>query len=446
MKYSNQVFIFSVLLFIDVTLSTCNEASDTEPFLLPIPNLDSAMEGYDPFNADPHVRPDPGVRNQIFEATRKLSNGQLVVNEFLDKAREDIHCDMEFFSRTIDSYTHFRAEKSESTDFSRDRSMEASVGVAGFDFGASMGRGKEKQESEQAFIEFYKKGQGEMMVVKAECITHSVSISSFYKPKFTPAFEEALRALHLAATRPGHEEDSEIFKNFVASYGTHFMKSAYLGSKLVFQKLFSNKSETFEAQQEREECMSRSVNRGLNAGWRENSVSTSFEKSSEECGDSAIGAEYKFYKTFSAIKIIAIGSLPPTDIHEWAEHAKASPTPIKFTLEKISFLFRPGWIDSISLDPEFPCKEYLNASAIYQYFEEKCAKYCEILQGEENCDFVNQGCGINSRCPLDTTCINVQNENYPSGYMCHKPYGNYKRNLHKKMYVVILIHNVQNNI
>ena len=405
-----------VFLFLGISLVACQEICGTDPWLTPIPNLNSAMEGFDPFMSDPFVNPDPGARNQIFEPMHYLPDGKLGVNGFLDRAREDIHCDSEFFGKTLKNYESYRAEKSSSYTFSEEKSKSF--------FSKSRGRGTEESSSEQSLIEFYKEGEGEVVTVKVECITHSVGISPFHKPKFTEAFEYALRYLHLAATRPGYEEDSEIFAKFVATYGTHFMQNTYLGARLVYEKRFANRSVNANAQQEREECVAESAQRSSGVGTRLFGGASSFQKSSKECGSSSTGASQGKSGSFESKKIVTIGSLPSSTFQLWAESAKLSPVPIRFMLEKISTLFKPEWINTIPLDVQYPHRENLNATALYNYFEGKSEEYCEIITGEE-CNFADKGCGINSDCSVGTTCINIDNKNHTDGYMCLKPYGKY---------------------
>lgn len=73
--------LLATLLMID-----SEGASESNRWITPIPNLDAAMEGFNPIMSNHLERPDPGFRNQIFEPMRVLPDGRVGVNSFIDKS------------------------------------------------------------------------------------------------------------------------------------------------------------------------------------------------------------------------------------------------------------------------------------------------------------------------------------------------------------------------
>ena len=58
----------------------------------------------------------------------------------------------------------------------------------------------------------------------------------------------------------------------------------------------------------------------------------------------------------------------------------------------------------------------LNGSLIQRFFKEKLDEYCTVVLGEETCSLKEErGCGINSKCPNEKTCIAADNE---FGFQC----------------------------
>ena len=416
---SSLFWLLSLLL-----LAHCYGESDQEAtWVTPIPNLNSAMEGFDPFSSNPFERPDPGSRGQIFEPFEELDDGRVVINSFIDKLREDIHCDTDFSGTTIRNYHQYRMKKTANYKFSTKAAAKVSAGGWFFNFKASFGFGVSGSGSERNTFNYFQAGVGEIVESTAECVTHTVSLSSFIKPTFTKAFIRSLRSLHMAAVgRLDKAESTDVFIEFVKDYGTHYMKKTSLGSKLIFEKQFSSFSNSYEQESERQNCIAASARGSLGGGvGRFFSAEMSFSASSKKCAGSSYGTSSGHGSRYQREKIVTIGTLPTANLEVWAESAKDSPVPVRFELETISFLFKDDWLSSIPVDPRKPKEGKLNASAIHDFFEEKTSHYCELMTGQNNCDFNDKGCGLNSECPYNTKCVN--DKDAVLGYKCQRIYG-----------------------
>ena len=419
-------FSCTLLFWMLVFLYTiqCHGDSDEEysggSWVTPIPNLSSAMEGFDPFSSNPFEQPDPGSRGQIFEPFEELEDGRVAVNSFIDKLRENIHCDTDFSSTTIKDYHQYRIAKSAGYTFSSNESAQVSVGQFFFSSMSSFGFEVSQSKSERNTLDFFQAGVGEIVESVAECVTHTVSLSSFTKPTFTKSFIQSLRSLHKAATdRLDDPESTRIFTEFVKDYGTHYMKTTSLGARLIFEKRFSSSSSSYEQERERQRCIATSARRSLGGGIGASfSAETSFSVSSQKCEGPSSANNASQGNRFTGEKIITIGTLPTESLDTWAEKAKVSPVPVRVELEKISFLFKEEWLRSIAVNPKNPNEEKLNATAIYDFFEEKTSQYCQLMTGQDNCEFTDKGCGLTSNCPNNTKCIDDENE--PDGYKCQQ--------------------------
>ena len=396
----------------------CHAERNYNAWSTPIPNLNSAMEGYDPFSSNPFERSDPGSRGQIFMPIEETKDGRIVINNFIDKAREDIHCDTDFSGTTIKNYYQYRKEKTASYTFASSRSTTTGL----FNFKASFGYGNSISLNERSIFNYFRTRIGEIVESKAECITHAVSLSSFIKPTFTEAFIQSLRSLHTAATgRVDDAESARIYAEFVKDYGTHYMKTTSLGSKFIFEKRFSNFSESYKQERDRQRCVEKSAKNSLKIGFMGISVTKSFSESSKECEGNTAVKTNTIDSNFHDAEITTIGSLPTQSFETWAESAKDSPVPIRFELEKMSFLFKNEWLASIAVDQKNPDKQKLDAMAIYDFFENKTSHYCQLMTGQDNCEFDDRGCGMVSDCPYNTQCIEDKDDR--RGYKCNRQYG-----------------------
>ena len=209
------------------------------------------------------------------------------------------------------------------------------------------------------------------------------------------------------------------YKDFVNEYGTHYMKSAILGSKLIFYKGFNNRSSDYGQEKGRQNCVEGSVNKALGGGIAGIlSLLASFSPASNRCSGCSTHTSSGSSNSQTLQGIITIGTVPTTSLETWAKRATGNPVPVQFELEKISSLFRDKWLNSIEVDPRSPNNEKLHAPLLYIFFEEMSSYYCWIMTNGNSCEYNLKGCGLNSDCPYGTTCIN-DNENL-LGYRCQK--------------------------
>ena len=378
--------------------------------------LKNALYGFDPFTSNPLEWPDLGFKGQIFEPY-KFERDTRAISSFFDITRVYNHCDAQLSELTIKNYTQYREMKRNNFKFGRD----AAAKVGNFSFESSYGYGVSSSKSEEETIHFFESGIGEIVVSQAECITYTVSLSPFLKPTFTEAFIQALRELNKAALgRVSDALGKETFISFIRNYGTHYMTTTHLGSKILFEKRFGSFSRNPKQERDRKNCVRKAaveyIRRGIKLiTSRESSFSTlllnclrSFE--SAENHDSSSTSD----------KVSSFGVFPSENLIEWSEVTKETPTPVRAELESISSLFKKEWLSTIPASSS-PTLESLNASAIYNFFEVKLANYCKIMTGQDTCTYKEKGCGYNSDCPFNTKCIDENTEQL--GYKCQQEKG-----------------------
>ena len=86
-------------------------------------------------------------------------------------------------------------------------------------------------------------------------------------------------------------------------------------------------------------------------------------------------------------------------------------------LALISQLFKTQWL---SKNEEYGFSQSLDAAGIAKLFNSMASRYCEEILGmtSEECKQDLKGCGLNSNCAFDETCVNDANES--AGYRCVK--------------------------
>lgn len=419
MHKRNRIIYILLILFTIITHAHGNSSGDA--CLKRIPNINNALTGFDPLYSNPFENPDPGAKSQIFEPY-EVKDGCVKKNAFLALAEKYLHCNSDSSESTIKNYAKYREMKKSSYTFTSDTSADVSVGGAFFSFSSSFGYGATESTNELDVRNFFQNGTGELVESTAECITHKIKLSSFEKPVFTTAFITALRSLHKAATGYFNDAKSEnVFVKFADDYGTHYMKTIYLGSKLILQSRFSSFSKSQQQEKERQDCVGRSVRGRVGATYKGVSAGVSQSSSSEKCAASDSSKSSGQENSIATETIITVGNEPTSDLGEWAESVTNNPVPIQIELESILSIFEGDWLSSIAVDPFSSKFEQLNASAIHAYFKNKTANYCKLRTSQTKCEFKMVGCGLNSNCPSNTKCVNDANE--PNGYKCQQKYG-----------------------
>ena len=333
------------------------ESSDDK--ISPVFNFAEAMEGYDAVMGDPFTFPDPGKRKSLFNPLFKES-GRTYLRSFVDKIEKKNECDKEFNTLSISNAKQFMTEKSKGyTYFIDSESME------GYRSGSVV---KERDFDD-------------VIYGRANCITATVDIALFEKPVFTEKFQNALTTLYHASKKPRSERSKTTAVAFFRTFGTHFLRSSKLGSKIIFWDQFSGDTATIK-KNDFEKCITSVVNKGFAESNANNSILKEiFATNSLQCRkhirkNRNIDLHYEIIKNNG---IAVMGNLPNSSMNDWFDEANKSPVPVSFELMKISYFFRNEWLDFIHSESEG--NETLNTEFMYNFFEENLEQYCRRRSG-----------------------------------------------------------------
>jgi len=376
------------------------------------------LSGFDPIKHNPFKYPNGGFKNTLFKGLKP--DDKNAVLPFIDRSELTLSCGLTLKHKVFESFEQYKDEARSDiafvsgADTSTGYHSKAKVKVDGgkelpisveneleINFGINSGRGRGESTYEDTIKDFFRETQGEIVQMTAECITHTVAISSFAKPEFTEAFTEAIRSLHTAAKDPDSSRSNDTFRKFINDYGTHYMQHVELGSKLVFQKLFSESSRSVDEGYNRKECIKETLSstdefKFLFFGHKDQSGTKSAECNS---------TDRKIFKTkknaIDSFHIVAVGAPPTRDVEKWADHVLNSPIPINYKLQKIStMLGTEGFVDGMKVDDED-----VNGTAILNFIETKSVSYGYLILGKD-IPTPELGCGLTSNCTAADVCEN----------------------------------------
>lgn len=411
---------FTILLVILSTVASSSEAdssnSEIYAWRWSIEGLEAAMQGFDPMMSDRHKCLNPGLKNNIFVPLTEQADGSNILNPFVEDAKKIVCCSGIFNRNVIKNFNSYKSQSEfnffEDSEESKNNEMPDSLyySTRTMSFRNLSSYGRKDNNYEKNIEIFFLETRGEIIELNTECITYSVSVSSFIKPVFTRAFQEGLSKLHTAAEDPDSDASNKTFAKFVREFGTHYMKNTKLGSKIYFQKLFVFKSRDQHELIQRQECVENSARQSI----LNNSVlnwTASFREESKKCDKEAN------FGGFFLESVIPIGSFP-ANFENWSTTSTINPVPISYELDKISHITRPEWVDDIGLsdDAHDDIKwGHLNGTLISRFLEYKYTSYCQLLLGTE-CPTPKRGCGFDSYCPDGTFCVTDERE--ANNYRC----------------------------
>ena len=444
------LFIFVGLIIMKAVSQTrfC-ESDQCQTSWTPVPNMGAALVGYNPFIGNRLIpgQSDPGKRNQIFSPTTVGEDGRINVNDFLHFS-DSVNCQILDNSIVVNNYQEYRQQKSGSYSFAETFGQTSGINIPFISLLINYEKTKSSQSSSsgQSSFEreqsFFADTAGEIHMNEAKCETHRVAVDNFEKPVFTSAFISAMRSLQQAATTPASRRSKQALRRFIGGYGTHFMAETWLGATMITETKFSSASLTAADRRTRQRCVREAYSKGLNSGvnvreigvtgeapvgssgatvgasttvggWGINSGST-YSKESEKCGGSKQDLSFFDSNQFKQSVINTVGSPPLMDLDEWATQVGETPAAVRFTLKSIGDLFRPEWLDAIPLDELNPAAGNLNANLLNKFFEERVAKYCEVMLGRPCPDA--KGCGINGLCKIGEKCVDDSSNSL--GFKC----------------------------
>ena len=404
-----------------------------------IPNIESALLGYDPVKGDSFAFPNPGFKNQIFNPWQMTQNGTTVLRSFISAAHSNYNCKQDFRSTTVKNYGEYAQQKSASHSFSIGADASASGGFSIFSFHASAGYSHDENSEAKKSQKFFQETNGEISISTSQCISHTIKISSFVPPEFTDSFKQGVLKMYEEATdwdseykksrrRHGSHDErkrevstNSSFVKFVNDFGTHYLKSVHLGTKIIFQKKFSKKSRSSAHENSRNKCVSNAAHASVGGGVGGFfSADASFSTNSQDCGGESDSEKSGSEDESQSESVTTIGTLLTSNENALFNDVIQS-VPISFELDKISSLFTDEWLSFLQGPHTKSARRYRRKAGILrEFFEKKTSDYCRLMLGQK-CKLDNKGCGLNSLCSHKEIC--VDNPKHPLGHQCLPNYG-----------------------
>ena len=326
----------------------------------PVSNFESAMEGYDVVKADPFATPDPGLRKKIFDPLYQ-SSGRTYLRSFVDAIQKDHQCDDKFEIVTVTSLDQFQEEK-----------------MKGYTYFIEP---KVQKKNEQQIIISKPLKFVNLLYGTANCITTTVDIALFEKPVFTENFKNALATLYQSSKTPWSIRSKTTAIAFFQTFGTHFLQSSKLGSKIVFWNKHGDQSESIrngEKKASDSQCLNDEVSQILMKSSGNITLATkNFISSSSKCGE--ISSENEFEEVnyedpqMKIKNFLIFGTLPKQTMNSWGEEVVDAPVLVSFRLMKLSYFFRDEWLDFLVTNQT---TQKLDTETLYEFFENEFSSYC----------------------------------------------------------------------
>ena len=347
-------------------------------------NVYGAMTGYDFVMGNPlDMIVDPGIKARIF-----LHDCEFGYWSFVSDVRSDLNCDSDFSMKSISSMEEYESERTSSNAMSIGASVSASGSGFGISASASAEFSRATNSDEQAAETVLSTYNGEILLAKATCLTHTVSISNFVRPVFTEGFIYQLTKMDAAAKTNDITQKRKEVAAFVREFGTHFMKTTNLGAQLIYERRFSEKSKSSTEKNNRSGCVKDEAKASLSGGGYGVEVGASFEANKDKCNAVNEGSAFAAGEGFEGVKTISRGSRP-TDLNSWID-AAFTPVAIKRTLEKITELFKDEWMTE---NENYGFYKALSGSSIKAMFIEIIPSYCQLMMEgilDENCKVIGK--------------------------------------------------------
>jgi len=290
------LLIVQIVIIILICLKNSEAYSNYESI------VEAALEGYDPRIANPFNIQDPGRKMKIFKnwfSDNKYSlpeqSKKFLRSSMFDRLYSFRVCNPNYVRKTIRSYQEYLNTMWSNIAFVSERDL---ISI---------------NESPADELKQYFQDGKTITIFRADCISNALGISSFVTPDFTNSFLESLKKIE-----SGNDNDIEIFYN---RFGTHYMKSVYLGSSVIVEV----KNADVEKHEGLEDI--------------ENRIKKLF-----------ITDNFSLNKDSYQFRVISLGAPPTGQLNDWITQVEKSPVPIKFELEKISTYLSKPWIGSIQTE------------------------------------------------------------------------------------------------
>ena len=86
-------------------------------------------------------------------------------------------------------------------------------------------------------------------------LAHVFLLGEFQAPVFTYSFENAIQKLYEAALNPNTKSSRDTTLHFLDEFGTHYMKTAWLGATLTAESRWASNAGSEDERKARRECV-----------------------------------------------------------------------------------------------------------------------------------------------------------------------------------------------
>lgn len=307
-----------------------------KPIPLKLPNINFLANGYDVFYGNPQAEGrDPGFRQPILDIQYTESNddGRWLIPDGVE-VRESVMC----------SYESTTYEIRTSSEYMSSLSTDAKVAGGFSSIFASVkfhaNTGFKSMQSETSSNQYTFVSSVAKCSAYEAFLGHMVPLQRLRRQirrrepiRVTQMFRDAVANLPV-------ERDESVYKQFLQTFGTHYVGKVLMGAKAVWVNAFSSSEYT--------RLKSQSFNFGVGAGasFKGASFEASLNSESEQKAKDTFESKRSFVKQFY------IGSRPPTDgrWETWAHTTAATPYPIEYELNDICDLFTEHYLPDIDTD------------------------------------------------------------------------------------------------
>ena len=349
-------------------------------------NVYSAMTGYDPVQGNPmDQNADPGVRAKIF-----LHDCFAGYFDFVSDVRDDLQCDSDFSMKSISSMEEYEDERGSSSKASESASVSATGTYYGVSVSASASYSKATNEDEQAANSVLTKYNGEILIAKATCLTHVISIAEFVRPVFTRDFINGLKLLYNAAKNGNEDAKKSAVRAFVREFGSTFSKTTNMGAQLIYERRFASSVKDEATKAARKGCVKSEARASVGVEGYGNSIDASYGKDSNTCENVNEQSSFSSSDSVEGVRIVSRGSRPRT-LADWVEN-DFKPVAIKRSLVEITSLFKDEWLTK---SERYGFDVDLSGSNMKAMFERIIKDYCSLMLSEildSNCNIVGKKC------------------------------------------------------
>eukprot|EP00794_Sanderia_malayensis_P015786 gene15786-17379_t len=405
---------------------------DCNPSYEPMPNIFAAMYGYNilkgnPVSAENNIDPGTYGLDYIFVPTKKNEQDRYLLEDGVI-VHNAVNCDLQEQHEIISNARQYQEVMVKTSSVGNEMAsnleydVSVSIPVKGAEVGVEttvpplVSGAFQANNQVKKNDQFFSKRTGIIASSSATCTSYTLKISSQVPPPFHPGFINMITTLQDATESGDDGAKDRAFDKLVADFGTHYFKSAVMGSRITVTERLTREESSKLNTDELKECSKQNLNLlfGL------------IKDSSSQCKKVFKSESSQVYNEYRRRVTSTYGSKPAESLVEWSNQDMNAPLPIKMELDPILNLFREAFMGSIK---DKKGRE-INFKSIVEWMGPKYLSYCEDNKDElgiKNCDVHNiklKGCGINDECELDQECKNDQS--HPNGYVCINPERKYQ--------------------